>query len=148
MSTPNYCFENILVALEDEETDLWDILFLPSLQGELQKAFKDGYISDKYLNDYRSYGGHEVFVIPVLADGGQTYRRITVIVRSGYYAGANLDFLVSDCELDEAPKNASKLDALIGKFTARLKKILRRYGTELSCVGIFSNGEAVYKVKK
>ena len=147
MSTNNFAFENILIAIDDSEADLFEELTLPSIQEDLQNVFKDGYEISEYIND-RSYGGRYVFAVPVYTKGSELYKKIKVYYRGGYYSGANIDYIVGECELYDEVETLETLDAKVERYCKSIEKILRTYGTELLKVAQFSNGEAVYKVKK
>jgi hypothetical protein len=150
MSTNNFAFHNILIAVEDAEAEMIEEFPIPQLKEELQGKFKEGYESDEYMNDglSRSYGGKEIFRIPVTTNQGETYRMIIVYYRGGYYGGANIDYYVSQDGYYAEPKGTKTLDKEIASQSKKIEKILRKYGTELTKVANFSNGEAVYKVKQ
>ena len=137
------------MAFDDDEAEFFYEDTVPSIQADLAKAFKGGSKSDAFLNDYpisRSYGGKEIFVIPFETSAGYDYKTIKVIVRSGYYSGGNVDYVVEENEYDEElPKGTKTLDARVEFAVRRVEKILRNYGQELIKVAQFSKGEAVYE---
>ena len=78
---------------------------------------------------------------------------VEVIIRSGYYDGANIDYTIDGdfgIENEQNKKQVAHYEAMhrkLDRLVAKTKKILRANGTELLKVGQFSNGEAVYKKK-
>lgn len=172
MSTNNFSYENVLITLpsfnydykkpckccdnEDCEYSELDSEFddfayreyIKDIQSQLEKI---GFIlCDKSDND-RNYCGN------IIAEWGQEdncfIKYLQVVIRNGYYEGANIDYTIDGdfCPDEENKKEVRHVQALQKKFdkqVVRLEKILRKNGTELLKVGQFSNGEAVYKLKK
>lgn len=168
MSTNNFSFENILVVLPDfsfyhesegcdcEDKDEKGIC---KMQGEYVGF--DQYAYDEWIEDMqsqlekigfdscdrwdrnRNYEGKIIAEWSVY-DKNENKKSIEVVVRSGYYEGANIDYVIEDDGYYEETKaNEKKIASKIN----RLEKILRKNGTEMLKVGQFSNGEAVYKLK-
>lgn len=146
MSTPNFAFENILITRDHEDVESFEMFDQPELQNELAEAFPQGEVSHDFYHDglSRSYGGKEIFKIYFHTKDEELYKKITVLYRGGYYSGMNIDYIVSDSEFDPV----ASLDKKIASSCKKIEKILRKYGTELTHVGTFSNGEAVYELKK
>lgn len=145
MSTNNFAFENILVALDDEQAEDFDFFIKENIQVDLEEKFPEGYRSDNYLHDglSQSYGGKEMFVIEFRDRTGELYKTLQVIYRGGYYGGMNLDYLITD-EGNECV-GTKGLDNKIESATKKIEKILRSHGQELIKVAQFSNGEAMYQ---
>ena len=81
--------------------------------------------------------------------------RITIyaVVRGAYYDGTNFDWQVDVIkDRDEDYEEGDLCDipvpktvqAAIDRETKRIEKAFELYTDKLNCVGIFSNGEAVY----
>lgn len=144
MSTQNFAYENILVAL-NEEWEEWDINFFREDIGE--ELERRGFCrDDNYMYDglSRSYGGRYIAYKDINHADGRHYARVYVYMRSGYYSGSNIDYIVEHGE-DDFPRGEKALQARVDTCTRMLRKLLPKYGTELRRVAVFSNGEAVYK---
>ena len=184
MSTNNFSFENILVVIPDFkfdnrcldeeceffEVDLeggepkcehcsnyyeWDTegfkMYIQEVQEQLQKIGFDS--CDRNDND-RNCGGNIIAELCLRNKSETSSRTIEVVIRSGYYDGANIDYkIIEDDDYydgDYTKGRAREMKALqnkVDKIIPKIKKILRKNGTELLKVGQFSNGEAVYKKK-
>ena len=147
MSTPNFSKTNakLFYAIEDDQCD-WIV-------DNVQEAFSTGEAVDKWDSYNRSYEGHIVSQINKTA--GHYNICFDIIIRNGYYSGANLDwnYMITDentgdqfeCgefEPGDLPKYVlEKADNIINK----IEKIFARISTPLICAGIFSNGEAIYQ---
>lgn len=164
MSANNFKFENILVVLpsfnfdykkpcnccdsEDCEYAELDSQFdenayhfwIEDMQEQLEKI---GFSSCDRWDRNRNYEGKIIAEWSVY-DKNDNRKDIEVVVRSGYYEGANIDYVIEDDGYYEETKaNEKKIASKIN----RLEKILRKNGTEMLKVGQFSNGEAIYKLK-
>lgn len=172
MSTNNFKFENILIVLpdfniyhncEDLECDLeceesgncigfddfgYDY-YITDIQEQLEK------IGFEYCGEYdndRNYGG-KIIAKWGLQDNDGMIKWLEVVVRSGYYDGANIDYIIDGdfgIENENNKKQVAHYEAMNRKFdrqVVKVEKILRANGTELLKVGQFSNGEALYKKK-
>lgn len=180
MSTNNFSFENILVVIPDfkfdnrcldeecphfeEEgihcehvSDYYDYdtegfkMYIKEVQDQLVKIGFDS--CDRYDND-RNYGGNIIAELCLRNNSETSTRTIEVVIRSGYYDGANIDYkIIEDDDYlyeDNTKGRAREMKALqnkVDKIIPKIKKILRKNGTELLKVGQFSNGEAVYELK-
>lgn len=159
MSTNNFKFENILIAVPDfsviEDGDFigFDTFAYDEWQGELQdELIKIGFEDcDKYDGD-RNYGGRIISRYG-LEDTDGMIVWLEVVVRDGYYGGQNVDYTIDGdfgIENEQNKKQVAHYEAMhrkLDKMKAKVEKILRNYGTELLKVGQFSNGEAVYELK-
>lgn len=146
MATNNFYFENILVAIEQDEAEDFVNIFKSDMQAELKDNIKDGIIVNEYeKNGLRSYGGRVVFEVPVYYKDYQ-YKKVQVVVRSGYYAGLNIDYKIEygydEYKVEKVPKY---IDKQIKVLCNKIAKIVKIYGITLKKVGQFSNGEAVYE---
>lgn len=79
---------------------------------------------------------------------------ISIIIRSGYYDGANLDHRTqvedqNTGEQFEYPDDSSQLPTTLLKAIQsklnRLEALYAQVSTPLICRGVFSNGEAIYE---
>ena len=131
-------------------------VFKEDMQGELVYAIPSGNISNEYCRGEmydRNYGGRELFVVNVYHDAkkcGGVYKRITVLYRSGYYGGLNIDYHVEediDCMYNNC-KPSKVLDKKVDVLCNKIKKIIKSYGTPLRRVAVLSNGEAIYEKEK
>lgn len=175
MSTNNFKFENILIVLPDfkldnrcldEECEFFEVdleggepkcehvsnyydfdtegfnMWVSDMKSQLEKiGFEDW---DSYDNN-RNYN---VLTIATwsIEDKNGNKKEIEVVIRNGYYDGANIDYFINNCDYSyiETQTMKKKIDSKI----KQLEKVLRKNGTELLKVGQFNNGEAVYKLKK
>lgn len=154
MSTNNFSYKNVLVACPDFKIDYDNEFdeYVSNIQEQLKKIGFEA--CDKWDYD-RNYPG-KIIASYGLEDGEPCgmIKYLEVVIRSGYYDGCNIDW-TSDGEFsseDESnKKECKKINSLNKKFDIMVKKtekILRKNGTELLRVGVFSNGEAVYEIKK
>ena len=183
MSTANFHNENArnIFAVEIEnEFDLEDAI--DNVRYGLKNIFKDSYMDcNSYDTDaLRCHGGQIIAEI----DGEiKTYKKLNIdvypvlqiVVRSGYYGGANFDYkmlyniedevvedidrvydaLVDNAEhyehmsIDEANRNAKFaekfLESAMSKLRDKVEKVLAENSTPLNCIGTASNGEAFYE---
>jgi len=78
---------------------------------------------------------------------------LEVVIKSGYYSGANIDYTIDGdfgIENEQNKKQIAHYEAMhrkLDRMVEKTKKILRKNGTEMLKVGQFSNGEAVYELK-
>lgn len=143
MSTCNFAFDNVLVAVDCDNWDQIDYdFFIDNLRDHLDSVI-DGVTKDTYEGQ-RSYPGTIIFSVPVYGKLG-LYREIDVVVRSGYYSGLNLDYIIGD--LVDYEDERKTLETKVGRVCRKLVKEFKKYGTELKVAGRFSNGEAVYEKK-
>lgn len=170
MSTNNFKYENVLVVLPDfnfyhesegcdcEDKDEKGICKMQGDYVDFDKYAYDEYIGDmqsklekigfssceRWDND-RNYGG-KIIAEWSIYDKNDNRKDIEVVVRSGYYNGANIDYTITEGDYDYTETNTmkNKIDSKI----RRLEKILRKNGTEMLKVAQFSNGEAMYQLKK
>lgn len=98
-------------------------------------------------------GGHIVAKWGLLDNDGMI-KWLEVVIRSGHYSGMNIDYTIDGdfgIEREQNKKQVAHYEAMNRKFDRqkrKVEKILRENGKELLKVGQFSNGEAVYKLKK
>jgi len=148
MSTPNFHnrkASRIFASECEHEFDYEDLIL--NVQSALPKATP----ADRSEPDsLRSYEG-QVFaeIERIIGKWGIT---ISLIVRGGYYGGLNLDWRVDITDQYEGDNFEWGEDAIsatadnyIQKQIAKIEKIFAQFTTPLICVGIFSNGEAVYE---
>lgn len=176
MSTNNFKFKNILITLpsfnydykkpcnccNDEDCEFAELdsefdedaynEYVKDLQTQLAKI---GFDSCYQLDNDRNYNGTKIARYG-LEDNDGMIVWLEVVIRAGYYDGANVDYTIDGDwgGLDEGDytkaraKKYASLHNKLDKQVARLEKILRKNGTEMLKVGQFSNGEAVYKLAK
>ena len=152
MSAPNFYNKNaskiFAVSEEDEWTENWRDA-KDNIASELEsKGYREVSISD---ND-RNYPG-EYFLEKELVFWDIWRITIYAVVRGAYYNGANFDWQVDvikdrdedyeECNLGDItlPKTVQRA---VDVEIRRLEKVFAMYSTPAVCVGIFSNGEAVY----
>jgi hypothetical protein len=175
MSTNNFKFENILITIPDFnfyheseacDCDNKDKDGICKQQGEYVDY--DNFAYNEYVEEMQEQlkkigfescdkwesgrdGGK------IIAEWGQEdncfIKYLQVVIRSGYYSGANIDYTIDGdfCPDEESKKeirHARMLQKQFDKQVVKLEKILRKNGTELLKVAQFSNGEAMYQVKK
>lgn len=169
MSTNNFSFNNILVVIPDFnfyhesegcdcenknedgvckragdyiDFDQWGHdNYIEEVQKQLQEIGFDS--CDKYENG-GSYGGKVIAQYGVEDKTGMI-KWLEVVIRSGYYSGANIDYTIDGDFADGIPRTA--LDKTFNRLVRQTEEILRKNGTEMLKVGQFSNGEAFYELK-
>ncbi len=162
MSTPNFYNKNaskIFAVSEefDEETqecisENWRDA-KDNIASELEsKGYREVSISD---ND-RNYPG-EYFLEKELVFWDLWRITIYAVVRGAYYSGTNFDWQVDVIkDRDEDYEEGDLCDipvpmtvqAAIDREIKRIEKAFELYTDKLNCVGIFSNGEAIYEHAK
>jgi hypothetical protein len=183
MSTANFCNRNadFIYACEFADEFAYDDL-LADLRQALRSAAADPKV--KAIADYRT--GHDTSepdynrnypgrIIAVVWSETKRYRGFAVylsakiIVRSGYYEGANLDYAIGChvrgreylkddldevCLHSELPGSRRAYQLALAKrwfdrhyapFTAAIETVFRRHSTPLRLVARASNGEAFYE---
>lgn len=171
MSTPNFSYENVLFATDvDDEFILDDTI--DNVFYELENIFGDKINKADFESQFscRSYYRKVFAVIDLpridLVNDGQIDSELRLTVTGGYYVGANFDYELyidsteyddddnADCIADtlksideyEFTDDANKkLEALYDDARAKVENAYKSYLTPLNCVGIFSNGEAIYE---
>mgnify|MGYP001564108606 CR=1 FL=1 len=173
MSTNNFSFKNILVVLPDfnlynvcdecykkdiecehkEEVVDFDNFAYEEYTADLQRQLeKIGFEpSDKWDND-RNYSG-KIIARYGMDDTDGMIVWLEVVIKSGYYSGANIDYIIDGdfgIENEQNKKQVAHHKAMhrkLDRIVAKTEKILRKNGTEMLKVGQFNNGEAVYELK-
>lgn len=152
MSTCNFAWDNILVAIntDDWDDDNFDDL-VHSLGEELGEKL-GGIPTNEYEKDgNRSYPGTVVWYDTIDRADGYEYAKIQVVVRSGYYSGVNIDYTIIEgserYEIEEEGRGTKTLARKVESIEKKLRKILPTWGTELRQLGVMSNGQAVYEKK-
>jgi len=151
MSTPNFYNKNAskIFAVELEEDFEYDDLI-----DNLRSAIKNCVPADRWEGDNnRSYEG-KIFaeINKTIGKWGIT---INLIIRNAYYSGANLDWGVEiedqntgDSFERGEDKISNTAENYIQNEIAKIEKVFSDYSIPLICVGIFSNGEAIYQEAK
>ena len=159
MSAPNFYNKNaskIFAVSEefDEETqecisENWKDA-KDNIASELtSKGYREVSISD----NNRNYPG-EYFLEKELVFWDIWRITIYAVVRGAYYDGTNFDWQVDVIkDRDEDYEEGDLCDipvpktvqAAIDRETKRIEKAFELYTDKLNCVGVFSNGEAVYE---
>lgn len=169
MSTNNFSYENICVVVHNDTeyycedcevyqmnnstcescgndsmsdnaiSDFWedDLVYFADTLSEKIKGFQ------KELN--RKWTRREALILgdcTFYKPDGEHYATIYVTYKSGYYAGACLDYSIEREDEDNQLKTYE--DKIYTKCNA-IEKVLRTMGTEVRKVAQFSNGEAVYQ---
>lgn len=156
MSAPNFYNKNaskiFAVSEEDEYSENWRDA-KDNIASELTSSgYKEVSISD---ND-RNYPG-EYFLEKELVFWDLWRITIYAVIRGAYYNGTNFDWQVDvikdrDEDYEEADlcdiKVPKTVQAAIDRETKRIEKAFELYTNKLNCVGVFSNGEAVYEHAK
>jgi hypothetical protein len=149
MSTPNFYNKNasrVFASECQEEFDYNDLL--DNVRSELKYFNKQ----ERPDND-RSYPG--TIFAEYNIESGKFMASINLIARSGYYSGVNLDWEVEienqktgdSFEMGE-DKISATLQNLIDRKIKQIEKVYKIYTTPLICLGVFSNGEAIYEKAK
>ena len=178
MSTNNFKFENILITIPDFnfyhesegcDCDNKDKNGICEQQGEYVDF--DQFAYDKYIGDVQSqlekigfepcekWDNDRSYPAKIIASYGMEDTDgmiiwVEVVIRSGYYDGANIDYTIDGdfgIENEQNKKQVAHYEAMhrkLDRLVAKTEKILRKNGTELLKVAQFSNGEAIYQLKK
>lgn len=152
MATNNFYFENMLIAISEEDVQSFFAYDEDNLQLDLKYEIPNGVIVDEYEKDaLRSYGGRVIFRVHVYVRELE-YQAVEVVCRGGYYSGLNLDYKVSegDCHWSILDKKmpTKAADKKVVSICKKIEKICGEYGVALRKVGQFCNGEAVYEKVK
>jgi hypothetical protein len=149
MSTPNFHNVNAskIFATRCEKQFNFDDLI-----SNIISEFYNAEPADRSESDsLRSYEGR-VFA-EINKTIGQWVITINLIARNGYYDGINLDWSVEleNTETgDSYERGEIKIPAAAENFIdgqiAKIEKVYAEHTTPLICVGVFSNGEAVYQM--
>jgi hypothetical protein len=156
MSTSNFANKNASKVFAVELADEWSYDDLKdNLRHELDLT-EDNF---NETNENRSYPSQSVGYIEKFFNGFSV--RLYVIIRSGYSSGVNLDWETQfrgyydyyddfeDFKDFEVGKIDSEIiDTLEGseiQLVTETEKVFELYSTPLNCVGVFSNGEAIYE---
>ena len=163
MSAPNFYNKNaskIFAVSEefDEETqecisENWRYA-QENIASELEsKGYREVSIPDK---DNRNYPG-EYFLEKELVFWNLWRITIYAVIRGAYYSGTNFDWQVNvvkdrygdyeEGDLCDIPVPMT-VQAAIDREIKRIEKAFELYTDKLNCIGIFSNGEAVYEKAK
>ena len=155
MSTPNFEFMKYDMPLIIADTDYYQ------MKEDYEKEFNEEYTEDMFEDDCYYIADN----MRRLAENfTKTLNYHTVDIQDGYYSG--IQFIVyenNECLFDLSKDGISNEDAqyyygecrskVIRKADAEKRKIykwlksMKDYGyLELSCDGVFSNGEAVYSI--
>lgn len=149
MSTPNFKNKNAskIFSTELEDYDSYDSL-LADIRSDLLTANEI-----KKTDDDRNYPGTKFAEIEIKS--GKWLATIYLIARSGYYSGINLDWEIEILDQTEGDsydygdvKISNTLQNLIDAKIKRIENVYSRYTIPLICLGVFSNGEAVYQKAK
>lgn len=148
MSTPNFYNRKAskIFASPCEDDFAYDDLI-----GNVRSELKEAEPVNKWEKDgLRSYEGN------IFAEISKTIGKwaitINLIVRGGYYGGINLDWGVEIEDTSEGDsfewgeaKISDTADNYIHKQIEKIEKTYRNFTEPLICLGVFSNGEAVYE---
>ena len=169
MSTNNFTYENICVVVHDTTEYYCDICDIYQDNNSTCESCGNDSMSDNAISDF--YDEDIVYFADTLSEkvkgfqsevkrkwtrkealilgdctfykpDGEHYATVYVTYKSGYYAGACLDYSI------EREDEYNMLKTYEDKIQAKCKaiaKVLRTMGTEVKKVAQFSNGEAVYQ---
>jgi hypothetical protein len=150
MSTPNFTKKNAskYYAIEDREGE--EDFQYDDLKINLQSEFK----SEKDLWDSdRNYGGH--IISQIEKEFCKWAIEFDIIIRAGYYSGANLDWDLRIIDTVDRTENylgevklPKRVQQWIDNRIKKVEKVFAEYSTPLNCMGVFSNGEAIYQKVK
>lgn len=164
MSTPNFarCYLPTVYAIADDDIIDWDATCddLAEYIAGLVPGAQNVADTEKWYSQV-GYQGGQVLVEAVRTLGNWTITH-EVVVMSGYYGGINLDlvvtvecdkhntnFIISSADRDNFDDIPNSIGRAIDSRDRVFQKALTKVTTPLLVVGIFSNGEAVYReIKK
>jgi hypothetical protein len=174
MSTNNFKFENVLAVVPDfkidnrcldeecphfeEEgihcdhvSDYYDFdtegfnMFIDEVKADLVKV---GFEESSGCDHDRNYNANYIAEKTIYNSKDEAYKKILVLWRAGYYDGANIDYETEDIYDQDQAKETEFLKSKVAINERKAKRIILKHCTELLKVGQFSNGEAVYELKK
>lgn len=158
MSTPNFEFMKYDMPLIIADTDYYQ------MKEDYEKEFNEEYTEDMFCDDCSFIADNMLYLAN---DFNKTLNYHTVSIQDGYYSG--IQFIVyenheSEFDLSKDSKYAitnedaqyyygecrskvlRKADSEKRKIYKWLKSLKNEGFLELSCDGVFSNGEAVYSI--
>lgn len=151
MSTPNFYNKNasrIFASECEDEIDFNDLL--TNVLSEIKGAREVDRWDNNRNYEAKTFGEVEI-------EKNKWRIIIGLDVRNGYYSGVNLDWRVEAEDLttgdsDEWEEGAvflpAYMEAIIRRKIKQIEKVYSEYTTPLICLGVFSNGEAVYEKAK
>lgn len=160
MSTPNFSKNNSLgkyYVLSDDDIELFDKEFVrEEIKSDLEKL---NLPKGVYLNFYDGPNGRDytgLLDINIEIDSAEDYWddfTLKIILRHGYYTGANFDIIyekgLSRVDLDylyDYFVGDKVFEETIDKIIDTLESNFDKFcDIKLELVGVFSNGEAVYR---
>lgn len=154
MSAPNFYNKNAsrIFAVEetDEDSENWS-----DAMGNIACDLK-GYKNIQESDNGRDYPGTR-FLEKTMRFWGVWTITVFAVVGGAYYNGSNFDWeieIIKETKDDyqEGEPEDFKLPATIQnaihRETKKIEKVYSEYTTPLICLGVFSNGEAVYEKAK
>lgn len=159
MSTPNFSAHNrIFVAPEsneeyynDNDREMLEDSIIIDLRDEFSRVKGMDVETAQQYDDDRSYPGtifaHVEYTHHLAED--TIIMRAPVVFRGGYYSGANIDYYVEEPEFEGSYENVPEykyLEAAKARMLSGIERVLKQNCTPLRCLGVFSNGEAIYEL--
>lgn len=168
MGAPNFSYENILAVIEEDldycercdeeitQEDLGDGAFgcpicecndcittsdysqkidyvIEMINNDLFK------LENSYISVYNDYDGFVGTIAKVRIHYKECDVDIKIVLRSGYYSHANIDYKIVSDDDDEYIDRARVQNTI-----KKIEDIIFTYTTRYKCDAIFSNGEAIY----
>ena len=153
MSAPNFYNKNASKIFAVSEEDEWTENWRDAKDNIASELTSKGYREVSIFDNNRNYPG-EYFLEKELVFWDIWRITIYAVVRGAYYDGTNFDWQVDVIkDRDEDYEEGDLCDipvpktvqAAIDRETKRIEKAFELYTDKLNCVGVFSNGEAVYE---
>ena len=158
--------DNLECVLEEEFKNSYTENRCNDMKDENELRSYPSRVLGQVYGDSRTYKKLEIDVFVV----------VDIVIRTGYYENANFDYNIkfdigdeknvsedelfdtlvdnamyyNDMSKEEAVRNAKFAEKFLEKAMADLRneveKIFEQYSTPLNCIGVASNGEALYEV--
>ena len=162
MGASNFYYKNILAVIDLEDAEQQNNEFLcedivndtiSNIQHDLNKInIRNvcGYEEDDFINNFpisNNYGGKLIYTIKKETEDYIMY--IQVILYSGYYSSANVDYNIIYEGLDITDEDAEiKADNKTNdKLIDKVINIIKEYTENYKVTAKFSNGETIYNKK-
>jgi len=163
MSTSNFMYSNELFIVPGSDEEHFEEMDAEMVREAIVTDVMQEFVNDESIDVYefegyddeRNYPGL-VFLkleytkhnVPgVLSEDDITIRG-RVIMRSGYYSGLNVDYVIDEAEYDntyEPVPETPELEMVRSRMRAGIENVLHEHCKRAIRLGTFSNGESVYE---
>lgn len=150
MATSNFHNVNATNIFAVElESDIDYIVLFENLQLEFESDSRFGKFGKRDMHDLRSYPSQ---VLGSLRESVMLYDDevevfVSPVIRSGYYEGCNLDWVVQvyvNGDDDDSLNDSPTVQAIISRLSGAVEDIFKMYSDSYVVTARFSNGETIY----